>query len=131
MIAGTDFVFADLDECLPLVLKRWGRTRSVRAVMDEFVTRCRAEGATFMRCPDGVVLITAIGLEGGGFEMRVLLAVSTCPSGAFNKRESDMLTIAKELGASRMSFQTDRPGWSKLLGPEWSWSRGAFNRSVP
>jgi hypothetical protein len=55
---------------------------------------------------------------GDELEMFVWLAVAF-RHGAFQRQESAVLNIARDLGAKTLAFQTRRKGWARRLGPQW------------
>lgn len=130
MIAGTAFDIVDVDQAWPRLRDRLARCGSDACVLQDTRERCLTGDALCMQSPDGVVIMSARGLAGGGVEAQVLLAVSSGHPGAFRRQEGAMLAIARDLGASVLSFATDRRGWARMLGPAWHEHAGTFSRST-
>lgn len=131
-IAGTGFQIADIDDVWPRIVERARRCRSDQVVLDNACARCHPEGdAVCLQGPDGVVIMSAHGHAPGFVVADVLLAVSNCRAGAFRRQEQAMVAIAQDLGASTLSFRTDRRGWARMLGPAWREQNGTFSRTIP
>lgn len=132
MVAGTEFVLVDVYAVWPAIAARARRSRSDPDVLRDIRLRCLDGSAVCLQSPEGVVVLGARGTEAGGLVADVLLAVSAEGSlqGTFKRHEDAMLAIARDLGASELAFKTDRRGWTRLLGPQWSEHDGTFTRSV-
>lgn len=78
--------------------------------------------------PDGVVVVE-LRPEDGSLELWVRVAVGRVP-GAFRRAETDLVSIARDIGASAIAFGSTRPGWQRLLGPHWSIRGDEYVRSV-
>lgn len=131
MIAGTSF-------CLERVDRAWEkhRARIERCGTDEVTLRdirldCFWRRAVCLEGPDGMVIVRPVHTSDGKIDLEVLLAVSAGLHGAFKRNEQAMLAIARDMGASTVSFRTDRAGWQRLLGPEWRRQGDTFSREVP
>lgn len=128
-IAGTDFELVDVDDAWPRIAKRaLKRCGSAPAVVESARARCHCGDAVCLQSADGVVIMSARGRERGGIVAEILLAVSTGLPGAFKRQEAAMLRIARDLGAGVLSFETDRRGWARLLGPAWHADEDGFSR---
>lgn len=127
MIAGTRFQIVDIDDVWPRIAQRARRCRADPDVLQDARARCHAGGdAVCLEGPDGVLIMAAAGPVA-----MVLLAVSSGLPGAFHREEEAMLAIARDLRAQTVTFQTDRRGWARLLGPAWQQTPdGAFTRSL-
>lgn len=128
MVAGTGFQIADIDDVWPRIAQRAGRSRSDAAVLESACRRCHSGGdAVCLQGPDGILIVAAVGAAA-----LVLLAVATqsAAPGAFRRQEAAMLDIARDLGAKRLEFQTDRRGWGRMLGPQWHLDGDTFSRST-
>lgn len=134
MIAGTAFDIVDVEEVWPRLLGRLARCGTPASVLLHTRARCHEGDALCLQSPDGVLIMSAHGLPGGGVEAQVLLAISSGHVGAFKRQEGAMVAIARDLGASVLSFQTDRRGWARMLGPAWHLEQdadgGTFSRST-
>ena len=129
MIAGTDFYFESFERVWPMLApraQRWIRADvlcSVRALLDSDVAVCIANR-------EGIVVMMLDPQDDGKMDLKVLLAVSTGEPGAFQRQQDAMVTIAKDIGARRLTFKTDRTGWGRMLGQEWSLQGETFSRSL-
>lgn len=120
MICGTTFCIANVEEVWPRIAWRALRSLTDPAKISDVRSRCRDGGdALCLEGPDGVVIMAIEPSEAGPSTLMVLLAVSTALHGAFDRQESAMLAIARNLGASELAFRTDRRGWRRLVGPQW------------
>lgn len=131
MIAGTSFQL--LDDVKPVwsrLLQRIARTNSPIEVMDLAVRACENADAIPMLCPDGLVIMTLCEAPDGTITMFLMLGASFGDAGAFYRQEAALVAIAKDAGASRLAFRTDRKGWKRLLGPQWQLDGEVFSRSL-
>ena len=129
-IAGTDFEMCDPTALWSQVVQRVARTASPLHVLDRAFDAVHNEDAVSLGCQDGLVIMTLQSDSDGTITAVVLLAVSFGDAGAFKRQEDAMVMVAKEAGASRMAFRTDRRGWIRLLGPAWRLDGETFSRSV-
>ena len=83
----------------------------------ELKAQCEQSSAICVACEDGTVVFDVRYVE-GELEMFVWLAVAF-RHGAFQRQESAMLSIARDLGAKTLAFQARRKGWGRRLGPQW------------
>lgn len=131
MICGTTFHFVDIDDLWPRIAARVARSRTDPKKLRDLRCRCHGGGdAICMEGPDGVLIVAAEPDALGNVTAMVLLAVSKGLYGAFKRQESAMLAIARDLGATELSFRTDRRGWGRLVGPQWHASGDRFTRAV-
>lgn len=130
MIAGTPFVFGDYDKSQAAFDARIQRARCALEEMEKTRSKCNNGTAVCLVCPDGLVVLTLEQDADETIDAWVLLAASTGATGVFRQHEGAMVAIARELGATRLTFRTDRKGWKRLLGPEWSESGDVYSRGV-
>ena len=130
MIAGTTFELTEFGAVWRAVkdrAKAWIPADSIaRALLDD-----QGDAAACLMNDDGLVVVNLEPLPDGTMRAFVLIAVSTGRPGAFKRQEPAMLTIARDLGAVELAFKSDRPGWLRVLGPEWACDFDLFYRSVP
>jgi hypothetical protein len=92
---------------------------------------CRRGEALCFACGDGVVVASLVpDRYGPGLELFVRMAVSKGSSGALQRNDEHLDAIARELGASKIVFYTQRPGMAKILGQNWRLRYTAFEREV-
>jgi hypothetical protein len=130
MIAGTSFVLCNARDVWGQLLHRIARTNSPLQVLDAAVKADEDENAVSLCCDDGLVMMTLTTSADGTITAMVLMAASFGIGGAFKRRETEMMAIARDAGASRLAFRTDRKGWGRLLGPEWRLDGETFSRSL-
>lgn len=90
------------------------------ASLDEiagFMEQCEKGSAMCVANEDGMVVL-ALQPFGDALELFVLFAVAF-RFGAFERQESAVRAIARDLGAQTIAFQARRSGWARRLGPEW------------
>lgn len=130
MIAGTSFELTEFGAVWSAVrdrAKAWIPAESIaQALVDD-----QGDAAACLMNEDGLVVVNLEGRGDGTMRAFVLIAVSTGRPGAFHRQERAMLAIARDLGAVELAFRSDRPGWLRVLGPEWSCDFDLFYRSVP
>jgi hypothetical protein len=120
VIAGTGFRIVDVDGAWPRYARRAARARTNAATLQQVQARCRSGLALCLECEDGLAVVTLAGPP-GGFELKVLLAVSRGGRGAFSRQEPSLVSVARDMGAASISFRTNRaPAWARKLGPQWS-----------
>ena len=130
-MVGTEFMVEDVRAVWQQLEPNLARTRSDPSVFRRAMDKCLDGSAACIVNPDGVVILTLEKSESGTIRTVVLLAMSTGVPGAFKRQERALMHIARELGSTELAFKTDRRGWPKLLGPEWSSeASGSFFRSV-
>ena len=130
MIFGTPFVLDDFEAAWPRIQRRMARTMAPPGALARIRLKCEDGSAMCLSCPDGVVVLT-LTQSGSTIRLEVMLAVSVGGPGAFLRHEPSMVRFARELGASRLAFHTDRKGWARLLGSHWTRREdGSFDRSV-
>jgi len=130
-IAGTNFeILADVSEVWTQLCHRIARANSPIEVLHEAVMASKDESAVSMLCEDGLVMMTLKGNADGTIDAMVLMAASFGDIGAFKRREREMMAVAREAGADRLAFKTDRRGWKRLLGPEWRLDGETYSRSL-
>ena len=124
-IAGTRFElgeFADTWAVAEDYAGKWFDANVIREALDT--------NAVSLVCPDGVVSMSLHVEDDGTMLAFVLIAVNTCFAGAFRRNEADVVEIARSMGATKLAFRSQRRGWIKLLGPEWTRSGNTFEREV-
>lgn len=120
MIAGTQFNIEDPRIIAQACLAKRPGNMTVSEIAD-MMAECYANRAVCMACEDGVLVVTLTPLNDDpydGFEMYVLLAVAF-RYGAYERQDSALQTIARDLGADAIAFRARRRGWARRLGPEW------------
>lgn len=70
-----------------------------------------------MACEDGM-FVFSLRYENLTLEMFVWVCVGF-KVGAFRRQVAALHTIARELDAQQIAFQSRRRGWVRHLGPEW------------
>ncbi len=119
MIAGTGFRIVDIADAWPRYARRAQKARTDAGTLQQVRARCRSGLALCLECDDGLSVVTLAGAP-GDFELKVLLAVSHGAPGAMERREDELLEVARAMGARAISFRTDRASaWVRRLGPEW------------
>lgn len=128
-VANTPFHFADFDRVWPKVAQR--AQRVIPSADIESARQAEHEGtAACLMCDEGLLMLTVSADERGTIAY-VILAVSTGLPGAFKRHEGDMLHLAKDIGAQRIAFRTERVrAWARLLGPQWTRTDDRFEREV-
>lgn len=124
---------ADIDEV-------WPRVEHVARVSingdqcshEELKIACREGQALCFASPDGVLVVT---LEQNhvkmDLELLIWVAASVGTHGVIQKYLPQIDQIARELGVSRMKFESDRAGWLRALGGDWRIRNIEFERDVP
>lgn len=85
----------------------------------EMQAQCQAKGAWCLECDDGVLVVDLRpNREGTALELFVQLAVAT-RHGAFARQDAALQTLARDLGAETIAFNSRRRGWARRLGPQW------------
>lgn len=131
MIAGTEFqLLEDVKPVWSRLVQRIARTNSPIEVLDRAMRACEHQDAIPMLGPDGLVVWTLTEAPDGTITMYLMLGASFGEAGAFRRQESALITIARDAGASRLAFKTDRKGWKRLLGAEWQLDGEVFSRSL-
>ena len=83
----------------------------------EIEAQCEARTAACAVNDDGLAVFT-LRPFGDELELFVLLAIAF-QHGAFARQESALRSIARDLGATTIAFETRRIGWARRLGPQW------------
>ncbi len=126
MISNTNFTIVDWHpHAAEIARLAQGR---VDVNLPEIEAECACPDTLLLRSDDGYVVATLRG-RGDGLDLFVRLAVGH-KVGAFRRAEPDVMSIARELGASTISFGPGRAGWKRLLGPQWSLQGDEYMRSV-
>lgn len=125
MIAGTGFRLVDIEEVWPRWAARAERSRAGAEHLEWVRRQCARGIALCLECDDGMAVIT---LSADGAGMRVLLAVGK--PGAMKRREADLLEVARAIGATEVTFRTDRPAWRRAAGPAWAADDDRFRRAA-
>lgn len=131
MIAGTSFEL--LEDVKPLwsrLVHRIAQTASPLHALDQAYEACHNQDALPLMCSDGLVIMTLTKSPDGTITALVLLAASFGALGAFKRQEQAMMAVARDAGAQRLAFKTDRKGWKRLLGPDWQLDGDVFSRSL-
>lgn len=116
MISGTAFTIED-SAMVEAACRQIRAGITSPSEIAELRAQCEQGLAICVACEDGTVVfdVRHVGAE---LEMFVWLAVAF-RHGAFQRQESAMLSIARDLGAKTLAFQTRRKGWGRRLGPQW------------
>jgi len=130
MIADTPLQIIDVDDAVRSFAGRIARSHIDADMLDSIVEKCREGLAVAMSSEDGLLVMTLDCDPDGTIVARVMLACSDGDFGAFRRNECHMLKIVRDMGAERVSFRTDRKGWGRILGAEWSEASGEFSRSI-
>lgn len=130
-IAGTSFVLLhDVKSVWTRLCHRLARTNSPIEALDAAIRASENQEAVSLLCDDGLVMMTLQVHADGTITALVLVAASFGSAGAFRRREQEMVAVARDAGATRLAFKTDRKGWKRLLGPEWQLDGETFSRSL-
>lgn len=116
MISGTRFTIED-SAMVEAAARQIRHGIASPSEIAELKAQCEDGKAICVACEDGVVVFD-VRYEAAELEMFVWLAVAF-RHGAFQRQESAMLNIARDLGAKTLAFQTRRAGWGRRLGPQW------------
>lgn len=101
------------------------------ATSEDIRRECREERALCFASVNGVVIATLLPNRlRNDLELFVWLAVSWSGHGAFERCESEIDTIARELGAARVVFHTRRRGWDEKLGERWRLRHVAYVKEL-
>lgn len=132
MISGTPFSIVDIDES-------WSKISPLVEGVDprdnagEDLRRDCREGRALCLISDDGVLVISLRPDrygNGDLELFVRMAASWGDRGTIQRNEAHLDVIARELGAKRLVFHTQRPGMIKVLRPEWSVAYTVFERVV-
>ena len=132
MISGTPFQIVDIDE-------NWHRIGPLVAGLDprdnagDVLRRDCREGHTLCLISDDGLLAVSLQPDrygNGELELFVRLAVATGERGTLQRNDAHLDAIARELGATKIVFFTQRPGMHKVMNPEWRVRYTAFERAV-
>ncbi|GAP37375.1 hypothetical protein ABXN37_19830 [Piscinibacter sakaiensis] len=131
-VCGTAFRLVDAEAAH--VLRRYGariaRSCATSRAVLHALDLCRRGRAVCLEGPDGVVIASLEVDPGNRCALHILLAASEGRPGAFRRAEPDIAAIAADIGAAEIRFDTDRPGWVRLLGPQWHRRGDTFFRSI-
>lgn len=129
MISGTAFCIEE-PEFVEHACRGLPSTVATPSEVGEIQAECEADRAMCLACEDGMVVIELRALA-STLELFVWIAVAF-KHGAYQRQVAALLSIASELGARTLAFQSRRRGWARRLGPEWT-RRGSneFVRQVP
>lgn len=131
MIAGTPFILESIDAALARYRGRLARSRITTEQLCWLRWKCLDGEAVCLSCDDATVVIRLEPASDGTMAANVLLAVSGGGSQALQAHEDDVVMLAKDMGADSIRFQTDRPGWARLLGAQWTRDEaGDFRRRL-
>jgi len=126
MVSGTEFLIVDWAEHAEEIESLLSGRLSVN--LDEIRAECEQDDTVLLRSDDGYV-VAQMRAASAGLDLFLRLGVGSKP-GAFSRAEPDLVSIAQELGASSITFGPGRPGWKRLLGPQWKQSGDEFMRWV-
>ena len=132
MISGTPFQITDIDA------EWWRIAHMVIGVDprdnagDDLRQRCREGLALCLTSADGLLVISLQPdrYGSGELELFVHMACADGERGSIQRNDVHLDAIARELGATRLVFQTIRPGMHKVLNPEWRVRHTTFERDV-
>lgn len=119
MISGTTLTFEE-PRMIPkaaLACYRSGRPVASLDEIEGFMKQCEEGTAMCVANEDGA-LVLALQPFGEALELFVLFAAAF-RFGAFERQESAVRAIARDLGAQTIAFQARRQGWARRLGPDW------------
>lgn len=130
--SGTTFHLVEIDAI-------WSKIATMAASVidgddassEDIRRECREGRALCFASVNGVVIATLVPNRlRNDLELFVWLAVSWSGHGAFERCESEIDTIARELGASRVVFHTRRRGWEGKLGERWRLRHVAYVKEL-
>lgn len=131
MIAGTPFMIEAIDAALQRYRERMSRARITTEQLCWLRWRCLDGEAICLSCDDATVVIRLEPRTDGTMAANVLLAVSDGSEHALKRHEDNVVALARDMGADTIRFQTDRPGWARILGMHWSEdAEGGFSRRI-
>lgn len=116
MISGTDFQIED-PEMVTRACAGLPPSVATASEIEEIRAECEAGRALCVACEDGMVVFDLRGSY-DALELFVWIAVAF-KHGAFERQVAALQTIARELDADTIAFQSRRRGWARRLGPEW------------
>jgi hypothetical protein len=117
MISGTTATIVEDSRAIPRALIACGRRVGTVDEVREFMEQCDAGTSMCVANEDGMLVFT-LQPFGEALELFIQLAVAS-RFGAFERQESAVRAIARDLGAQTIAFQARRSGWARRLGPEW------------
>ena len=132
MISGTPFTIVDIDEEWPFIGPLVAGLDPRDNAGDVLRRDCREGTALCLTSDDGLLVVSLQPdrYGSGELELFVRLAVATGERGSIQRNDAHLDAIARELGATRLVFFTQRPGMHKVLNPEWRVRYTAFERAV-
>ena len=132
MISGTPFRLVDIDAEWPRIGPMVSGVDPRDNAGDDLRQRCREGVALCLTSDDGVLVISLQPDQygSGELELFVHMAVGGGERGSIQRNDIHLDSIARELGATRLVFQTIRPGMHKVLNPEWKVRHTTFERDV-
>ena len=132
MISGTPFKIADVDAEWPFIGPLVAGLDPRDNAGDSLRRDCREGTALCLTSDDGLLVVSLQPdrYGSGELELFVRLAVATGERGSIQRNDAHLDAIARELGAARLVFFTQRPGMHKVLNPEWQVRYTAFERAV-
>lgn len=126
-VCGTPWQLVDVDTVWPRIC---GRIPASTPEPQEIRHECQRGTALCLECADGVLVITLLpGTRDLESTLFVLLAVGYSP-GAFQRRDSDLDTLAADLGASSIAWCPRRRGWERLARQTWTRHGDTYTREV-
>lgn len=131
MISGTPFQIVDAGE-------NWGWIGPLVEGVDPSDNAghglrqdCESGTALCLVSDDGLlVLELQPDRNGNGLELFVRMTVARGAKGTIQRNDAHLDAIAREMGATKIVFQTYRPGMRKLLSPDWRVQYTTFERTV-
>lgn len=128
MISGTEFTIED-PHMVSAACRGVSPNIASASEIAEMAHECENAQALCLACGDGMIVVD-VRPNGADFEMFVRLAIAF-RHGAVERQDAALRSIARDLGAQTIAFESRRRGWARRLGPEWQ-RRGSreFVRSV-
>ncbi len=132
MVSGTPFRVADIDEEWPRIGPLVAGIDPRDNAGDDLRRDCR-EGRALCLISDDRLLVVNLQPDrygSGELELFIRMGVSTGERGSIQRTEAHLDAIARDMGATRLVFQTLRPGMHKVLNPQWTVRHTVFERAV-
>jgi len=126
VISNTKFLIVEWHDHAAEIRRLLGTRLDVN--LQEIEAECECPDTALLRSDDGYIVATMRAVE-SRLDLFLRLGVGYS-HGAFSRAEPDILSIARDLGASTITFGPGRPGWKRLLGPQWKQSGDEFMRCV-
>jgi hypothetical protein len=133
VISGTPFrLVFDIDDEWPLIGSLVVGVDPSDNAGDDLRHECQ-EGRALCLISDDALLV--VNLQGdrygsGDLELFVRMAVARGEKGSIQRNDAHLDSIARDMGAKRIVFNTMRRGMRKVLGPAWTIRHIVFERAV-